>query len=194
MHLKRSFKERLVGLSCVLVCSACSSSGQNVVAEEQADKVVINKVELAQLKQAATQWQNTPAEGEDLHRLENKLTRLSTALKKIKQQNQPQESIFDSNTKLSRDSLLFSLQVAAFQTQDTLYALLAQLKRQVPDIINDTTIVNIEPTVHHNTTYYRLKLGAYKSKAEAQSDCMALMQQQIDCFVSNYITSLNQSD
>ncbi|MBH0017434.1 SPOR domain-containing protein [Pseudoalteromonas sp. NGC95] len=47
--------------------------------------------------------------------------------------------------------------------------------------------MNVETVSVNNTTFYRLKLGAYSNSADAKNDCLALIKQQVACFVSYYV-------
>ncbi|WP_372761899.1 SPOR domain-containing protein [Pseudoalteromonas sp.] len=191
MQLKRNFKRIVIMLTIALLVSACSAKNTHrSTTSDPVKNIHINKAELAQLQHSAEQWQNAQPKVEKLLELESKLAQLSVNLKQIEQQKaantQQVETIFNLTELPAKPVTLFALQVAAFKDKQTTLNALTQLKQQAPDIITATLVVNIEPAIVQNTRFYRLKLGAYKTKSEALEACQALMQQQINCFVSNY--------
>lgn len=81
---------------------------------------------------------------------------------------------------------LYALQVAAVTDKARLKQSLNEIKSNAPALFQGPLIANIESTNIGGVTYYRLKLGAYETQANAKAGCDKLKKQQINCIVSYY--------
>ena len=122
--------------------------------------------------------------------LEGQFSKLTTRLKAIDESNVAQENTDvtppATESILKSDQAFFAIQVAAFNSEAKLNTELANLKRKIPAFFNTNLAVNIETKVIKTNTFYRLKLGAYKTNKQATTACEALKQQKINCFVTYY--------
>ncbi|WP_166110494.1 SPOR domain-containing protein [Pseudoalteromonas sp. Z9A5] len=190
MPIKMDFKQ--VGLLCALTItlSACSTVKQKEKPEVKAPTVLIHKADLEQLQNTAEQWKTAQPNIEKLLQLEAKVSELTSNLEQIDTRNiryeNAIETIFNEESILKSQQILFAIQVASFKNKTSLESALAALRLKAPKIINAELPVNIEPIVVNNITLYRLKLGAYIKKAAAKNDCSILKEQKINCFVSYY--------
>ncbi|WP_165734527.1 SPOR domain-containing protein [Pseudoalteromonas sp. C8] len=174
----------------VLVLSACNSSQQVNMAQAIQQPILIEKSDLEPLKSFAAQWESSQPKVEQLLKLENKLTQLATNLKQLNDSdvlNTRVNDVVNNQSILKTDSALFALQIAAFKNKDALKKKLSEFQEKTPQNIILSTEINVETVSVNNTTFYRLKLGAYRNSADAKNDCLALIKQQVACFVSSYV-------
>lgn len=174
----------------VLVLSACNSSQQVKVTQATPQPILIEKSDLEQLKISAAQWESSQPKVEELLKLENKLTQLATNLKQLNDSDALNTRVNDevnNESILKTHTALFALQIAAFKNKNALQKKLSEFQEKIPQNIISPTEINVETVSVNNTTFYRLKLGAYSNSADAKSDCLALIKQKVTCFVSYYV-------
>lgn len=190
MVIKKEFINTLFCIGVLLVITGCTSYKKAPPSSTTPNTVLISSEDLKALKQSANEWKTVEPKVNDLLELEGQLSKLTTRLKAIDETNTagtnnaqtttPTESILKS------DQAFFAIQVAAFNSKIKLNTALANLKRKVPTFFDTNLAVNVETKVIKTNTFYRLKLGAYKTNKQATTACEALKQQKINCFVTYY--------
>ncbi|WP_166420209.1 SPOR domain-containing protein [Pseudoalteromonas sp. Z1A8] len=188
MLLKPIFKS--IVLLTVLALAACNSPQQVKTTQTNPQSILIEKSDLELLKVSVAQWESSQPKVEQLLKLENKLTQLATNLKQLNEfdvLNTPVNDVVNNESVLKNHSVLFALQIAAFKNKNALQKKLSEFQEKIPQNIISPTEVNVETVRVNNTTFYRLKLGAYSNSADAKSDCLALIKQKVACFVSYYV-------
>ncbi len=81
---------------------------------------------------------------------------------------------------------LYALQVAAVTDKTRLKQSLNEIKNKSPELFQGPFIANIENVDIGGVTFYRLKLGAYETQANAKVGCDNLKKREINCVVSHY--------
>ena len=188
MLLKPIFKS--IVLLMVLALAACNSPQQVKTTQTNPQSILIEKSDLELLKVSVAQWESSQPKVEQLLKLENKLTQLATNLKHLNEfdvLNTPVNDVVNNQSVLKTYSVLFALQIAAFKNKNALQKKLSEFQEKIPQNIISPTEINVETVSVNNTTFYRLKLGAYSNSADAKNDCLALIKQQVACFVSYYV-------
>lgn len=80
----------------------------------------------------------------------------------------------------------YALQVAAVTDKTRLKQSLNEIKNKSPELFQGPFIANIENVDIGGVTFYRLKLGAYETQANAKVGCDKLKKREINCVVSHY--------
>ncbi|MBH0087860.1 MULTISPECIES: SPOR domain-containing protein [unclassified Pseudoalteromonas] len=80
----------------------------------------------------------------------------------------------------------YALQVAAVTDKTRLKQSLNEIKNNSPELFQGPFIANIESVDIGGVTFYRLKLGAYETQANAKAGCDKLKKREINCVVSHY--------
>tara|TARA_B100001063_G_scaffold119487_1_gene111609 strand:+ start:372 stop:971 length:600 start_codon:yes stop_codon:yes gene_type:complete len=190
MVIKKEFINTLFCIGFVLYLTACSSAKKVQPSLATSNTVLISNTDLQALKQSAKEWKTVEPKVNDLLELEGQLSKLTTRLKAIDETNVAQENTAltppATESILKSDQAFFAIQVAAFNSEAKLNTELANLKRKIPAFFNTNLVVNIETKVIKTNTFYRLKLGAYKTSKQATTDCEALKRQKVSCFVTYY--------
>ena len=190
MVIKKEFINTLFCIGFVLYLTACSSAKKVQPSLATSNTVLISNTDLQALKQSAKEWKTVEPKVNDLLELEGQFSKLTTRLKAIDEINVAQENTAltppATESILKSDLAFFAIQVAAFNSEAKLNTELANLKRKIPAFFNTNLAVNIETKVIKTNTFYRLKLGAYKTSKQATTDCEALKQQKVSCFVTYY--------
>lgn len=216
---KESYNRLIVSLLILLFSTACSTTPkEKPVTEPLTDApeyVSITALELAQLKDAAMQWQQARSGIERILKLEKEITYLVEHIdiinsKAIAQSNRGYSSrrIRSSRTqrsirapqhitrqsynkksqtvKLAPPKNVFALQVASVDSEKDVLKAWRELNRQAAPLFRDEIKTNVETANIKNKTYYRLKLGSYKNFDNAKADCEVFKLYKLDCIVSNY--------
>jgi cell division septation protein DedD len=190
MVIKKEFINTLFCIGFLLYLTACSSQKKVQPSLATSNTVLISNTDLQALKQSAKEWKTVEPKVNDLLELEGQLSKLTTRLKAIDESNVAQENTDvtppATESILKSDQAFFAIQVAAFNSEAKLNTELANLKRKIPAFFNTNLAVNIETKVIKTNTFYRLKLGAYKTSKQATTDCEALKRQKVSCFVTYY--------
>jgi cell division septation protein DedD len=202
----------------LLFSTACSTTPKEKLVAESLDTpeyVSITALELAQLKDAAMQWQQARAGIERILKLEKEITYLVNHIdiinsKAIAQSNQgyssrtmrsprkqrtvrpvkqPYKQAYNKKNqtvKLAPPKQVFALQVASVDSEKDVQKAWQELNRQAAPLFRDEIKTNVETANIKNKTYYRLKLGSYKNFDNAKADCEVFKLYKLDCIVSNY--------
>jgi cell division septation protein DedD len=80
----------------------------------------------------------------------------------------------------------YALQLLSVTQQSQLATGWQALQNKAPQLFNAQLITNAETAEVKGVTYYRLKLGAYQNKKNAQTMCNTLKASQINCLVTYY--------
>ncbi|WP_372761898.1 SPOR domain-containing protein [Pseudoalteromonas sp.] len=221
MFKYKKYNYRLILSSLVLLFStACTTlSGSDPIAEpvvNEPEYVSVTALELAQLKDAAMQWQQARAGLERLLKLEKEITYLvdhidiinSKAIAQSQQGYRRQyqgasRQRYTTNTaqqtvkanynysnkpvvKKNTPKAVFALQVASLDSEQDLVKAWQELNNKAAPLFRDKIRTNVETATINNKTYYRLKLGVYQNFKNAQADCEVFKLYKQDCIVSNY--------
>ncbi|MEL0633494.1 SPOR domain-containing protein [Pseudoalteromonas carrageenovora] len=151
------------------------------LATTQKQAVLINKEDLAVLKESAQQWHETKPELGRLLKLENKLQHAVDKLKQLNTPSEPEQTQLTNHLSSVDVNALFSVQVGAYKNKAVLEAAIKQF--QSPSNMLEA---NTEQVLIGQHTFYRLKLGAFKTKEEAKKACK-LLKINNNCFVTYYV-------
>ncbi|MBH0038063.1 SPOR domain-containing protein [Pseudoalteromonas sp. SWN166] len=209
----------LLSLLMLLFGTACSVTPEKKAIDEQSqsnspDYVSITALELAQLKDAAMQWQQAREGIERILRLEKEITYLVNHIdiinsKAIAQSNQGYSSKSvrsprntrnvksrqqvkqnDSNkkqtVKLNTPKHVFALQVASVDSEQGVAKAWQELNTKAAPLFRDKILTNVETAKINDKMFYRLKLGSYQNFKNAKADCAVFKLYKLDCIVSNY--------
>ncbi|WP_166420208.1 SPOR domain-containing protein [Pseudoalteromonas sp. Z1A8] len=209
----------LLSLLMLVFGTACSVSPEIKTIDEQPqsnspDYVSITALELAQLKDAAMQWQQAREGIERILRLEKEITYLVNHIdiinsKAIAQSNQgyssksvrsprntrnvkPRQQVKqnDSNkkqaVKLNTPKHVFALQVASVDSEQGVAKAWQELNTKAAPLFRDKILTNVETAKINDKMFYRLKLGSYQNFKNAKADCAVFKLYKLDCIVSNY--------
>ena len=208
----------ILSLLILLFSTACATApNKTLLAEpinDSPEYVSITALELAQLKDAAMQWQQARSGIERLLKLEKDITYLVNHIdiintKAIAQSNQKNHNQYNRPTrkqrysstaqqaikpayntkptvKLNTPKQVFALQVASLDSEKDLVKAWQELNEQAAPLFRDKIRTNVETANVNNKTYYRLKLGVYQNFKNAQADCNVFKLYKLDCIVSNY--------
>ncbi|MEG3760149.1 SPOR domain-containing protein [Pseudoalteromonas carrageenovora] len=206
----------LLSVLMLLLGTACSVTPEiktsNTPQTNTPDYVSITALELAQLKDAAMQWQQARAGIERILRLEKEITYLVNHIdiinsKAIAQSNQgynsnsvrsprstqsrPREfkqnySNKKQTVKLNTPKHVFALQVASVVSHNDVGKVWKELNTKAAPLFRDKILTNVETAKINDVTFYRLKLGSYQNFKNAKADCDVFKLYKLDCIVSNY--------
>jgi flagellar capping protein FliD len=151
------------------------------LATPQKQAVLIKKDDLAALKESAQQWQQTQPQLERLLKLESELQRTVDKLKQLNTQSEQEQTLLTNHLSSIDMNALFSVQVGAYKNK----ALLEAAVKQYQSASNKLE-VNTEQVLIEQHTFYRLKLGAFKTKKAAEDACKSLIKIN-NCFVTYYV-------
>jgi len=164
-------------LATLLLGFALSNSAY-ALATAQKQAVLIKKDDLAVLKESAQQWQQTKPQLERLLKLESELQRTVDKLKQLNAQPKPQQT---NHLAVVNTNALFAVQVGAYKNKAVLEAAIKQFQSA-----SNKLEVNTEQVQIDQHTFYRLKLGAFKTKEAAKDACKSLINNNT-CFVTYYV-------
>ena len=211
----------LLSLLILLFGTACSITPEAKLVpapETQTNSpeyVPITALELAQLKDAALQWQQARAGIERILKLEKEITYLVNHIdiinsKAIAQSNQPTNSSYSTRTihnqqaarsrsqsvnqyrnkkqtvKLNTPKHIFALQVASVDSEKDIAKAWKELNTKAAPLFRKKILTNVETAKINKKTFYRLKLGSYQNLKNAKADCEVFKVYKLDCIVSNY--------
>ncbi|GAA59631.1 hypothetical protein P20652_1494 [Pseudoalteromonas sp. BSi20652] len=209
----------LLSLLILLFSTACSVTPEikttSAPQSNTPDYVSVTALELAQLKDAAMQWQQARAGIERILKLEKEITYLVNHIdiinsKAIAQSNQGNSSKFvltPQNTrnvksrqrevkqnysnkkqtvKLNTPKHVFSLQVASVDSEQAVGKAWQELNTKAAPLFRDKILTNVETVKINEKMFYRLKLGSYQNFKNAKADCEVFKLYKLDCIVSNY--------
>ncbi|MCK8094880.1 SPOR domain-containing protein [Pseudoalteromonas sp. 1CM17D] len=160
-------------LATLLLGFALANSA-HALATAQKQAVLIKKDDLAVLKESAQQWQQTKPQLERLLKLESELQRTVDKLKQLNAQPTNHLAVVNTNA-------LFAVQVGAYKNKAVLEAAIKQFQSA-----SNKLEVNTEQVQIDQHTFYRLKLGAFKTKEAANDACKSLINNNT-CFVTYYV-------
>jgi len=216
---KKNSNGLLLSLLMLLFGTACTLLPEGKLSQdEQSDSpeyVSITALELAQLKDAAMQWQQARLGIERILKLEKEITYLvnhidiintkalaqseqgysnkyartprKTSTTKPKQQAiKPTNNYKKQTVKLNTPKHVFALQVASVDSEKSVVKAWHDLNKQAAPLFRDKILTNVETANINNKTYYRLKLGSYQNLKNAKADCEVFKLYKLDCIVSNY--------
>ncbi|WP_024610619.1 SPOR domain-containing protein [Pseudoalteromonas sp. TB64] len=218
LKYKKNNNGLLLSLLMLFFGTACTLlPEEKSLQHEQSDSpeyVSITALELAQLKDAAMQWQQARLGIERILKLEkeitylvnhidiintkalaqseqghgNKYTRtpLETNTTKPQQRIKPTNSNKKQTVKLNAPKHVFALQVASVDSEKSVVKAWHDLNKQAAPLFRDKILTNVETANINNKTYYRLKLGSYQNLKNAKADCEVFKLYKLDCIVSNY--------
>jgi cell division septation protein DedD len=161
-----------------LVLGFALANSANALAAAQKQAVLIKKDDLAVLKESAQQWQQTKPQLERLLKLESELQRTVDKLKQLNAQPKPQQT---NHLAVVNTNALFAVQVGAYKNKAVLEAAIKQFQSA-----SNKLEVNTEQVLIDQHTFYRLKLGAFKTKEAAKDACKSLIDNNT-CFVTYYV-------
>ncbi|MDC9525942.1 SPOR domain-containing protein [Pseudoalteromonas sp. Angola-30] len=161
-----------------LVLGFALANSAHALATAQKQAVLIKKDDLAVLKESAQQWQQTKPQLERLLKLESELQRTVDKLKQLNVQPKPRQT---NHLAVVNTNALFAVQVGAYKNKAVLEAAIKQF--QSP---SNKLEVNTEQVLIDQHTFYRLKLGAFKTKEAAKDACKSLINNNT-CFVTYYV-------
>ena len=203
----------------LLFGTACSVSPEIKTIDEQSqsnspDYVSITALELAQLKDAAMQWQQAREGIERILRLEKEITYLvnhidiinskaiaqsnqgyssksvrsprNTRNVKSRQQVKQNYSNKKQAVKLNKPKHVFALQVASVDSEQGVAKAWQELNTKAAPLFRDKILTNVETAKINDKMFYRLKLGSYQNFKNAKADCDVFKLYKLDCIVSNY--------
>ncbi|GAA67749.1 SPOR domain-containing protein [Pseudoalteromonas sp. BSi20429] len=203
----------------LLFGTACSVSPEIKTIDEQPqsnspDYVSITALELAQLKDAAMQWQQAREGIERILRLEKEITYLvnhidiinskaiaqsnqgyssksvrsprNTRNVKSRQQVKQNYSNKKQTVKLNKPKHVFALQVASVDSEQGVAKAWQELNTKAAPLFRDKILTNVETAKINDKMFYRLKLGSYQNFKNAKADCDVFKLYKLDCIVSNY--------
>ena len=203
----------------LLFGTACSVSPEIKTIDEQPqsnspDYVSITALELAQLKDAAMQWQQAREGIERILRLEKEITYLvnhidiinskaiaqsnqgyssksvrsprNTRNVKSRQQVKQNYSNKKQTVKLNKPKHVFALQVASVDSEQGVAKAWQELNTKAAPLFRDKILTNVETAKINDKMFYRLKLGSYQNFKNAKADCAVFKLYKLDCIVSNY--------
>ncbi|MEL0633493.1 SPOR domain-containing protein [Pseudoalteromonas carrageenovora] len=209
----------ILSLLMLLFGTACSVTPEiktsNTPQANTPDYVSITALELAQLKDAAMQWQQARAGIERILKLEKEITYLvnhidiinSKAIAQSSQgyssrsvrsprntrstQSRPRQvkqnySNKKQTVKLNSSKHVFALQVASVDSKNSVVKAWKELNTKAAPLFRDKILTNVETAKINNKTFYRLKLGSYQNFKNAKADCDVFKLYKLDCIVSNY--------
>lgn len=214
---KNNNKNIILSLLTFVFCTACASTSEVNQLEQPnnlPEYVSITALELAQLKDAAMQWQQARAGLERILRLEKEITYLVDHIdiintKAITQSNQrytradtrnptaahtikalskaPKHSYSKKRAvKLNTLKHSFSLQVASVSSEPSLKKVWQNLNIQAAPLFRKKIETNVEQIRINDKIFYRLKLGSYQKLNNAKADCEVFKLYKLDCIVSSY--------
>ena len=143
-----------------LVLGFALANSAHALATAQKQAVLIKKDDLAVLKESAQQWQQTKPQLERLLKLESELQRTVDKLKQLNAQPKPQQT---NHLAVVNTNALFAVQVGAYKNKAVLEAAIKQFQSA-----SNKLEVNTEQVLIDQHTFYRLKLGAFKTKEAAK--------------------------
>lgn len=161
------------------------ANSANALATTQKQAVLINKEDLAALKESAQQWHETKPELERLLKLENKLQHAVDKLKQLNTPPEPEQTQLTNHLSSVDMNALFSVQVGAYKNKAMLEAAIKDIQYKQRSDSNKLEINTEQVLVNHHI-FYRLKLGAFKTKEEANKACK-LLKINNNCFVTYYV-------
>lgn len=161
-----------------LVLGFALANSAHALAAAQKQAVLIKKDDLAVLKESAQQWQQTKPQLERLLKLESELKRTVDKLKQLNAQPKPQQT---NHLAVVNTNALFAVQVGAYKNKAVLEAAIKQFQSA-----SNKLEVNTEQVQIDQHTFYRLKLGAFKTKEAAKDACKLLINNNT-CFVTYYV-------
>lgn len=161
-----------------LVLGFALANSAHALAAAQKQAVLIKKDDLAVLKESAQQWQQTKPQLERLLKLESELQRTVDKLKQLNAQPKPQQT---NHLAVVNTNALFAVQVGAYKNKAVLEAAIKQFQSA-----SNKLEVNTEQVLIDQHTFYRLKLGAFKTKEAAKDACKSLIKIN-NCFVTYYV-------
>lgn len=161
-----------------LVLGFALANSAYALATAQKQAVLIKKDDLAVLKESAQQWQQTKPQLERLLKLESELQRTVDKLKQLNAQPKPQQT---NHLAVVNTNALFAVQVGAYKNKAVLEAAIKQFQSA-----SNKLEVNTEQVLIDQHTFYRLKLGAFKTKEAAKDACKSLINNNT-CFVTYYV-------
>ncbi|MEI8664940.1 SPOR domain-containing protein [Pseudoalteromonas sp. B28] len=203
----------------LLFGTACSVTPEIKTIDEQPqsnspDYVSITALELAQLKDAAMQWQQAREGIERILRLEKEITYLvnhidiinskaiaqsnqgyssksvrsprNTRNVKSRQQVKQNYSNKKQAVKLNKPKHVFALQVASVDSEQGVAKAWQELNTKAAPLFRDKILTNVETAKINDKMFYRLKLGSYQNFKNAKADCDVFKLYKLDCIVSNY--------
>jgi len=209
----------LLSLLMLLLGTACSVTPEIKTIDEQPqsnspDYVSITALELAQLKDAAMQWQQAREGIERILRLEKEITYLvnhidiinskaiaqsnqgyssksvrsprNTRNVKSRQQVKQNYSNKKQTVKLNKPKHVFALQVASVDSEQGVAKAWQELNTKAAPLFRDKILTNVETAKINDKMFYRLKLGSYQNFKNAKADCDVFKLYKLDCIVSNY--------
>ncbi|MEM5513052.1 SPOR domain-containing protein [Pseudoalteromonas sp. AS84] len=209
----------LLSLLMLLFGTACSVTPEIKTIDEQPqsnspDYVSITALELAQLKDAAMQWQQAREGIERILRLEKEITYLvnhidiinskaiaqsnqgyssksvrsprNTRNVKSRQQVKQNYSNKKQTVKLNKPKHVFALQVASVDSEQGVAKAWQELNTKAAPLFRDKILTNVETAKINDKMFYRLKLGSYQNFKNAKADCAVFKLYKLDCIVSNY--------
>ncbi|ASM50813.1 hypothetical protein PESP_a2927 [Pseudoalteromonas espejiana DSM 9414] len=222
LKLKKYYKHFFVCLFTLTFGTACSITPSvkpaidNETPNTSPDYVSITALELAQLKDAAMQWQQARAGIERILKLEKEITYLVNHIdiinsKAIAQSNQGYSNRYSrtssktpvnkprrhssykkytatnkQSVKLNTPKHVFALQVASVDSQQGVAKAWKELNTKAAPLFRDKILTNVETAKVNDKTFYRLKLGSYQNLKNAKADCEVFKMYKLDCIVSNY--------
>ena len=161
-----------------LVLGFALANSARALATAQKQAVLIKKDDLAVLKESAQQWQQTKPQLERLLKLESELQRTVDKLKQLNAHPKPQQT---NHLAVVNTNALFAVQVGAYKNKAVLEAAIKQFQSA-----SNKLEVNTEQVLIDQHTFYRLKLGAFKTKEAAKDACKSLINNNT-CFVTYYV-------
>jgi cell division septation protein DedD len=162
-----------------LVLGFALANSAHALATAQKQAVLIKKDDLAVLKESAQQWQQTKPQLERLLKLESELQRTVDKLKQLNAQPKPQQT---NHLAVVNTNALFAVQVGAYKNKAVLEAAIKQFQSA-----SNKLEVNTEQVLIDQHTFYRLKLGAFKTKEAAKDACKKSLIKINNCFVTYYV-------
>ena len=216
---EKNYTRLLLCSLMLLFSTACSVTPKIKTIDEQPqsnspDYVSITALELAQLKDAAMQWQQAREGIERILRLEKEITYLvnhidiinskaiaqsnqgyssksarsprNTRNVKSRQQVKQNYSNKKQAVKLNTPKHVFALQVASVDSEQRVIKAWQELNTKAAPLFRDKILTNVETVKINGKIFYRLKLGSYKNFKNAKADCGVFKLYKLDCIVSNY--------
>lgn len=199
----------LLGQACTTVPEVRAT---NLSQASKSDYVSITTLELAQLKDAAMQWQQAREGLERILKLEKEITHLVNYIDIINREitNLPSKDHSSKYVRPGKDvkpqqlqvkkgnnskkqtvgqstpKHVFALQVASVDSEVGITRVWKEINIKAAPLFREKILTNIEPVKINDKMYYRLKLGSYQSFKNAKTDCGVLKLYKLDCIVSNY--------
>lgn len=197
----------LLTMGCTLPADIIS---QNEQLKDSPEYVKVTAYELAQFKDAASQWQQSRSGIERLLKLEHKITYLvehidiinrkaiasskrgdNSQIRSLTREKVRKKNLFNSkklakSTKVINSKKIFALQVASLDSQESIIEEWKHINKKAALLLKSRITTNVERAKVNNKVYYRLKLGEYFDLKSAKADCEVFKFYKVNCFVSNY--------